>query len=328
MYYIENTCTDPHFNLALEQYVFDRLSGREDFFILWQNANSIIIGKHQNTMEEINAAFVKEHDIQVVRRLSGGGAVYHDLGNVNFTFISRHEGEGFDFSTFCRPVLKALKSLGVDGELSGRNDMTIEGRKFSGNSQYVKQGRVMHHGTIMYDSDLEMVSKSLKVPEDKFQSKGLKSVRARVTNVKPHLSKPVSTKEFMDCLRSFMFEEYDIVPYHLTEEDMAEIGELQREVYEKWDWNYGESPACRVRKRRRVEGVGQIEVWMDIENGIIQKMEFYGDYFGNRDASELSDLFTGARLLEEEIMERLGRIEIQEYISNISPEGFCSILLQ
>lgn len=328
MYYIENTCTDPRFNLALEQYVFDRLAVKEDFFILWQNANSIIIGKHQNTVEEINAAYVKEHDIQVVRRLSGGGAVFHDLGNVNFTFIADHGGGGFDFSAFCHPVMDALESLGVKAELSGRNDMTIGGQKFSGNSQYIRQGRVMHHGTILFDSDLETVGKALRAPEDKFLSKGFKSVRSRVTNVKPHLPRPISTGEFKDCLRSFMFREYHLIPYTVTEEDLEAVKKLQEEVYDRWEWNFGSSPASSIVKKRRVEGVGQIEIHMEVENGAISKLAFYGDYFGNNDSGGLARILTGAKLREDAICERLEDTDIQDYFSRLSLEDFCSAMMQ
>lgn len=327
MYYIDNSCTDPYFNLALEQYVFDRLAVKKDFFILWRNDNAIIIGKHQNTMEEINAAFVKANSIEVVRRLSGGGAVYHDLGNVNFTFIAHHGG-GFDFSTFCYPVMKALRSLGVEVQLSGRNDMSIDGRKFSGNSQYVKHGRVMHHGTIMFDSNLDMVERSLKVPEDKFLSKGFKSVRSRVTNVKPHLSQSISTIEFMDHLQGFMSEEFRLIPYDLRKEDLNAVRKLQKEVYDRWEWNYGESPQYQIVKRRRVDGVGQIEIHLDVEKGVIKKAAFYGDYFGNRDTKELAALLTGAKLREEDVGMLLETIHIQDYFNNLSQEQFCSILMQ
>ena len=150
MYYLESGSHDPGFNLALEQYVFDRLDRAHAYCMLWQNDNAIIVGKNQNTVGEINAAYVKEHGIRVVRRLSGGGAVYHDLGNINFTFIvDSGATAAFDFSTFCRPIVKALEHFGVHAEINGRNDMTIDGKKFSGNSQYGKQGRTMHHGTIL-----------------------------------------------------------------------------------------------------------------------------------------------------------------------------------
>ena len=185
MRYLESGSTDPYYNLALEQVVFDGPGQDTACCMLWQNDNTIVVGKHQNTLQEVNMAYVREHNVRVARRLSGGGAVYHDLGNVNFTFISTHEGGGMDFSTFCRPLAAALAELGVQAELCGRNYMTIDWKKFSGNSQYVKRGRVMHHGTILYDSDLSVVGQALRVPEDKFTSKGLSSVRSRGTNVRP-----------------------------------------------------------------------------------------------------------------------------------------------
>ena len=258
MYYIESPSTDPRFNLALEQYVFDRLDPSCHYFMLWQNANAIIVGKHQNTIAEINAAYVKEHDIQVVRRLSGGGAVYHDLGNINFTFIAdTGDASQFDFSTFCRPVVKALHSIGVPAEINGRNDMTLDGRKFSGNSQYMKHGRVMHHGTLMFDSDLEVVSQALAVSKDKIESKGLKSVRSRVTNIKPYVKEDIATADFFRILREFMFEEYQLQSYPLTEDDLAAVRELQHQVYDQWEWNFGRSPACQIQKRAPGRGLRQ-----------------------------------------------------------------------
>ena len=198
MIYIESESFDPHFNLALEQYVFDNLDKNENYFMLWQNDNAIIVGKHQNTVAEINAEYTKENNIKVVRRLSGGGAVYHDLGNLNFTFIVSAGGgyEQFNFSDFCKPIIELLNSLGVNAVLNGRNDMSIEGKKFSGNSQYAKRGRIMHHGTIMFDSDLDIVGNSLVVSKDKIQSKGVTSIRSRVTNIKPHMQTDVSIEEF------------------------------------------------------------------------------------------------------------------------------------
>jgi len=158
MYYLESASMDPAWNLALEQFVFDQLGPREDCFMLWQNDRTIVVGKYQNVLEEINSTYVKEHGITVVRRLSGGGAVYHDRGNLNFTFVARDcQGGMIDFSSFCRPVVDALREMGVPAQINGRNDMTIGDKKFSGNAQYLRQGRVMHHGTLMFDSDLEAV---------------------------------------------------------------------------------------------------------------------------------------------------------------------------
>ena len=234
IHYLETGSQNPFYNLAFEETVLrNRREG--EYLLLWQNDNTIVIGQNQNAEGEINRAFVEAHDIHVVRRTTGGGAVYHDLGNINFTFIARNTaGSNFDFATFCRPVIKALESFGVPAQLNGRNDMTIDGKKFSGNSQYMKHGRVMHHGTIMYDSDLEVVTQALNVPKDKIESKGLKSVRSRVTNVKPYVQGDISTREFWERLREFMFQEYQLQPYTLTAEDLAQVERLKEQVYDQW----------------------------------------------------------------------------------------------
>ena len=186
--YLDLMTTDPSYNLAMEQYVFDCLPRDRMYFMLWQNDNAIIVGKYQNTIAEINEEAVRERGIRVVRRLSGGGAVYHDMGNLNFTFITDvGESNALDLKLFCEPVVRTLATLGVKAEVNGRNDITIDGKKFSGNSQYLRQGRVMHHGTIMFDSDLSVVGEALRVDPTKIQTKGIRSVRSRVTNVAEHL---------------------------------------------------------------------------------------------------------------------------------------------
>ncbi|NCE64876.1 lipoate--protein ligase [Pseudoflavonifractor sp. 524-17] len=330
MYYIESPSHDPHFNLALEQYVFDRLDRSQGYFMLWQNDNAIIVGKHQNTTAEINAPYVKERQISVVRRLSGGGAVYHDLGNINFTFIAdAGDVAKFDFSTFCRPVVKALRSFGVPAEINGRNDMTVDGKKFSGNSQYMKHNRVMHHGTIMFDSDLEVVGQALAVSKDKIQSKGLKSVRSRVTNIKPYIQGDVSTQEFFRTLRDFMSEEYQLQPYPLAQADLEAVRALQAEVYDKWEWNFGRSPAFQIQKERRVEGCGKLEVHMDVaKGGAITALAFYGDYFGNGDSAELAQRLTGQPLEENALRAALADTDIGLYFNKMDLDTFLSILLQ
>ncbi|MGE4529130.1 MAG: lipoate--protein ligase [Rhodospirillaceae bacterium] len=329
MYYLESDSTDPYFNLALEQLVFDRLDPQHEYFMLWRNDNAIIVGKHQNTAGEIDAEFVREKGIRVVRRLSGGGTVYHDLGNVNFTFIvSGADKRAFDFGTFCRPVVRALAQLGVTAEINGRNDMTIDGKKFSGNAQYRKRGRVMHHGTILYDSDLSVLGKALVVPKDKIESKGLKSVQSRVANVKDYMAEDIGVARFMAELRAAMFREYEMRPYALTEEDLAEARRLQREVYATWAWNYGESPAYSIRKERRVEGCGKIEVHMDVTKGAIARIAFFGDYFGNAESADLCRLLQGAPLERESLRAALSGVEIGAYFHNLDLESFLAILTE
>lgn len=327
MYYIESPSFDAAFNLALEQYIFERLDPDEEYCMLWRNRAAVIVGKHQNTFAEVDSAYASEHGVQVVRRLSGGGAVYHDMGNVNFTFIAKDGGDGsFDFATFCRPVLSLLQELGARPELSGRNDMTVGGRKFSGNAQYMRRGRVMHHGTLMFDSDLEEVTRLLRVAPDKLTSKAIASVRSRVTNLKPHLRGVETTEQFMESLREFLFREYGLRPLGLGEIDWGEVTELADERYRTWEWNYGESPAFSAVKERRVEGCGRVEIHLNAKNGVISDLAFYGDYFGNGESAELAALFKGVRLEPEQVSAALKGVEVGQYFAGLDRETFVHLL--
>lgn len=328
MVYIESQRTEADFNLALEQYVFDRLPQSEGYFMLWQNDNAIIVGKHQNTAQEINQSFVQDNGIQVVRRLSGGGAVYHDLGNVNYTFIVDAEGrKTIDFVVFCRQVVKALATLGVKAEISGRNDITIDGKKFSGNAQYLKKGRIMHHGTIMFDSDLSMLSAALNVSKDKITSKGVKSVRSRVTNVRAHLPADISLGQFWIALRQAMVDEQGMQRYQLTAGDFEEIEALRRCRYSTWQWNYGASPAYSINKSRRVEGCGVIQLGLEIENGVITAFSAHGDYFGSGDSADVARLLTGQRAEKQTLLTVLTGLRIDNYFRNLTREQLVDIIL-
>ena len=329
MYYLESPSTDPYFNLALEQHIFDAFDRRHEYFMLWRNNNAVIVGKHQNTLAEVNAAYVKDNNIAVVRRLSGGGAVYHDLGNINFTFIVTGDSPGgFDFAVFCNPVVRALAGLGVTAEINGRNDMTIQGAKFSGNAQYRKQGRIMHHGTILYDSDLSQVGRALVVSKDKIASKGLKSVRSRVTNVKEHMPGNTTVEHFIKALREAMFEQKELTAICLSEADLEAVNTLRRDVYETWDWNYGASPPCSMVKTRRVEGCGTLQVHMDVQQGKINGLAFFGDYFSNRDSAELAERLTGQPLDPAVLADVLRKAPVDEYFHNLAADALVAILTQ
>jgi lipoate-protein ligase A len=331
VYYIESANTDPSHNLALEQFVFDRLNRDHSYFMLWQNHNAIIVGKHQNTQAEINAAFVNERAISVVRRLSGGGAVYHDLGNLNFTFITdAGEGRaGIDFASFCAPIQQALRSFGAPVDISGRNDMTVEGMKFSGNAQYLKQGRIMHHGTILYDSDLGVLSQALNVSGDKIESKGIKSVRSRVTNIRPYMKTDMPISGFWTALKEFMFAAFDMREYALSPEENAEVEQLRERTYSQWNWNYGASPSYNARKTRRIEGCGKFDILLDVEKeGIIKGIRFYGDFFGNADPDELAAILTGRHLEYGELKETLAVIDVSRYFHNLDTDTLLSLLLE
>lgn len=329
MIYLEGMSTNPYYNLATEQFVFDKLPRSEEYFMLWQNDNAVIVGKFQNTIEEINMPYVEKHNVRVARRLSGGGAVYHDLGNLNYTLIcDAGDDTQLDMAKFCVPIVETLSRMGVDAKISGRNDMTIDGKKFSGNSQYVKHGRVMHHGTLMFDSDLSVVSKALHVSADKIQSKGTKSVRSHVTNIREHLPEDMRLSDFKDALVHTMEKDHGLTPWQFTEENKKEIQELCDRKYSTWEWNFGRSPAFDIRKERRIEGCGIIQISMKVEKGIIQDIAIHGDYFGSGDMINIEKLIVGCAAEKSSLQKALSVVDINYYFKNLTPEQFTDIILQ
>ena len=329
-YYIESRNTNPFYNLSLEQYVFDSLDRRHSYFMLWQNHNSVIVGKHQNTIEEINLSFVNAHNISVARRLSGGGAVYHDTGNLNFTFITDASDENsINFDSFRRIIKDALVSFGVPACASGRNDITADGKKVSGNAQYVKNGRLMHHGTLLYDCDLDILSNALDVKDDKIKSKGIKSVRSRVANIRTFLKKDMSLSEFKSALKNRLFHDFDLIEYHVTPNQIREIEGIKDNIYSKWSWNYGQSPDFNIRKNRRVEGCGGFEILLDVEKGgVIKNIAFYGDFFSSDDPSELALMMTGHHYEYNEIKNILKNIDISRYFINLDIKTFLAVIFE
>lgn len=327
--YIDVPSTDPAFNLALEQYVFDALPRHRNYFFLWQNDNAVIVGRHQNTLAEINESYIREKRIRVVRRLSGGGAVYHDLGNLNFTFIQdASSGLQLDLKLFCEPVARAISSLGAHAVVNGRNDITIDGKKFSGNAQYVKDGRVMHHGTIMFDSDLETASLALNPDPEKIISKGVQSVRSRMTTVREHLPTRISLTEFKSILLKKLFEGQPMTPYPFTVDDFSEIEALRRSRYNTWEWNYGGSPPCDLIRKGRKKNCGTVECRFHIKNGCISDAVFCGDFFSAKDPQILAERFIGLRPIEEEYKKALDGAEVSEYFLGLTQDDLLSILVQ
>jgi lipoate-protein ligase A len=327
MLYIKNESNNPYYNLAFEEYLFN-LDDNKNYMLLWQNEPTIVVGKYQNTAEEINSEYVKEKGINVVRRITGGGAVYHDLGNLNFTFISKgSDKKEFDFKKFTMPIIRALSKLGIEAELSGRNDITIDQKKFSGNAQYIKHGKVLHHGTLLFNSKMDELSKALKVSKDKFQSKGVKSVRSRVTNISDYLSVNISILEFKELLLKYMFDEdTELTEGQLSEADLKEINSLMENKYLKWEWNYGYSPEFNVRNGRRFEN-GKIDVLINVREGIIQGIKFYGDFFGSENPDEIGALLVGKRYEEFEIRNALSQLNVNDYFKGITMDELLSCIL-
>lgn len=325
---IINKSKDPRFNLALEEYVLKYLPIKEDIVMLWQNEPSIIIGRNQNTIEEINASFVKKHNINVVRRISGGGAVYHDLGNLNFTFVTDSTKDNLNnFRKFTQPVIDALRALGVPAEFAGRNDIVVEGKKISGNAQSFWKGRMFHHGTILFDANLEVVQEALNVKIDKIESKGIKSVRSRVTNILPYLKEKMTVEQFEQHLLKFLLGTDDIESkvYCLTNEDLEKINQLKKEKYDTWKWNYGESPEFTVVKEKRYQG-GKVSFKLNVIDGIIKDIRIYGDFFGKLDVKDIEEGLIGKLFKEDFIKEELTKFNLEDYFFNITLENLIDCL--
>lgn len=328
MLFIDNQKNyDPRINLAIEEYALKHLDINETYLLFYINEPSIIIGKNQNTIEEINTKYVEDQHIHVVRRLSGGGAVYHDKGNLNFSFITKDDGNSFhNFKKFTEPVVEALKKLGVNAELSGRNDLMAEGRKISGNAQFSTKGRMFSHGTLLFDSEIENVVSALRVKKDKIESKGIKSIRNRVANISEFLEQKVTVEEFREMLLRYIFDgEENITEYKLTEKDWETIHQISKERYQSWDWNYGKSPKFNLQHSHRFP-VGQIDVRLEVNKGKIDACTIYGDFFGVGDVQEVQEKLTGVRYEKASIEQALEDIDIPHYFGNITKEEFVELI--
>lgn len=330
MKYIESYSNNPYYNLAFEEYCFKNLPRDEDFVYLWINRPTIVVGKNQNTLEEINLEYVKNNNIDVVRRITGGGAVYQDLGNLNFSIFTNAIGkEKIDFGQINIPILKSLEKFGIMAELSGRNDLTLDGKKISGIAQSVWKKRILNHGTILFDTDLTVLSDALNVKADKMESKGVKSVKSRVTNIKPHMTDDISILDFKDMLLKhiFKYNEEEAVEYKLSKTQLEEIQSLFEDRYNKWDWNYGKSPDFGWKNYKRFAS-GSIELRLEIKSGLIEEAKIYGDFFGTKEVAALEEKLKGSKYDKEVIKDLLKDVEIGDYFGNVSDEEFLSFMFE
>ncbi|WP_366597212.1 lipoate--protein ligase [Bacillus pumilus] len=318
---------DPMINLAIEEYCLKYLDPEETYLLFYINQPSIIIGKNQNTIEEINTKYVEDNGIKVVRRLSGGGAVYHDKGNLNFSFITKDDGDSFhNFKKFTEPVIQALEKLGVKAELSGRNDIMAEGRKISGNAQFATRGRIFSHGTLLFDSEIEHVVSALKVKKEKIESKGIKSIRSRVANISELMDQKMTTEEFRKILLSYIFDTNGDVPqYQLTEKDWEKIHEISRERYQKWEWNYGRSPKFNLQHSKRFSA-GSIDLRLEVKKGMIQDCKIFGDFFGVGDIADIEKRLIGQQYDRKTISDVLEDMDMRHYFGNVSKEDFLDLI--
>ena len=327
MFCILNKSLDPYFNQATEEYFLKNYD--ENVFMLWQNEFTIVVGKHQNTLAEINVENVKEKGIRVVRRLTGGGAVYHDLGNLNYTFIMGYGDKGVqvDFKKYNQPIIDVLSQLGVEATFSGRNDILINDQKFSGNAEHIyhQKQRVLHHGTLLYASEIQDISDALNVNPLKFEGKARKSVQSRVTNISSHLKEDMGVAKFGERVMQHITILYpDAVPYEMTEADKTAIQKLADEKYSQWHWTYGYSPKYGLKKGIKTQG-GYVEAHLNVEKGLIKDLEIFGDFFVNKDLEPLVKGLIGKEHQEEKLLAHLKTLKSSTYLNNISEEELLEV---
>ncbi|QLL69939.1 lipoate--protein ligase [Lactobacillus sp. 3B(2020)] len=337
MQYLSMTSNDIRRNLATEQHLMNSDHMQVPFMLFYIEDSCIIVGRNQNTLEEINQKYCEEHGVTITRRLSGGGAMYQDMGNLCFSFVVPSNQIKFgDFKDLVKPVVDALHDMGATGaEVTGRNDIVIEGKKFSGNAMYSRDGKTFSHGTLMYNVNTEVVADALRVPKDKIESKGIKSVRSRVTNIMPYL-KPefqnLTTQQFRDelikrIMKVDTIEEAQKNEYHLTDEDNKAIDAIENKWYKNDDWVYGKSPNFTVKKRKHFDG-GTIDARFMVEHGKITNLKIYGDFFGPGDVRKLEETLTGVDYRPAAMQEVLQGVDLNKYFVGIPREEVVDLLTE
>ncbi len=322
--YIETGSLDPCYNLAFEQYLFEHKTEGK-WLMLWQNANTVVIGMNQNAAEEINADFVKAHNITVVRRMTGGGAVYHDLGNLNYSFITdTGDKSSLSIEQFSRPVCRALESLGLSASVGGRNDIIVEGKKVSGVAQRIYKGRILHHGTLLFRSDADMIAGSLNADPSKFESKSSKSVRSRVGNISDFLPDDMSFEQFRGEIKRQLSLD-GAVECSLREDELEEIRKNADEKYRSWEWTYGRSPKYTFKNKARFPG-GSIEVRLFVSGGIIKEAAFSGDYMAVTDSSDAARALSGVKFNREDVLEALTAVDTEAVFGEITAENIADVI--
>lgn len=325
MMYLKCASTDAKFNFALEKYALEELNIADEYFMFWRTTPTLMIGRYQNTLAEINMPFAKANNINIVRRITGGGTIYTDMNGWQFSFINKkHRQHEIEFATFTKPILDALHSLGVDAHKSGRNDLVIDEKKFSGNAQYVRRDVMLHHGSILFDTNLENLVRALSVDDEKIVSKGIQSVRQRVTNVADYLNTKMTSEEFRDVMLNYLLRDMD--SYELTQVDIDRINEIKKEQFDSWEWNFGKNPKFNITKEHRFAG-GKLMVQSFVDNGKITEIHFYGDFFAKEGLSDLENALCGCLYKESDIKKALSENNAQSYFYNITLEEILSCII-
>ena len=318
----------PYFNLASEQYL---LEGEGDVFMIWRNGRSVIIGKNQNAYSEVNVGFCEEKGIKVARRLTGGGAVFHDEGNINFSFVTDKTDEGIDFGRFIEPITDALSVFGIKAEKNGRNDITADGFKISGNAQTVYntpdgRKRLLHHGTLLFSADISDMTGALNVRKEKLEAKGIKSVSSRVRNIcdLDGYAGPRSPVEFMKELTKNAEKRYGVKAVSFDADEEKIIHASEKEKFSTWEWNFGASPSFTNSVSKRFP-YGIVELGICSKNGVITSIDVSGDFFGEKDVKELETELVGCRLGRDELKSALS--DVGKYVNGATPDDMIGLIL-
>ncbi len=320
MLYLETGSLDPAYNLAFEEYVLkNRTSG--SYLMLWQNENAVIIGANQNAEAEINRSFIEKNGISVIRRSTGGGAVYHDLGNLNYSFIT---DAGTPASAFVEPVVQALRGLGLDASASGRNDILVNGRKVSGTAQQVSGSRILHHGTLLFDTDPERIAGALNPDPEKYNAKGVQSVRSRVGGIRASLRQDMDLPAFWAYLKTALAD--TLKPAQLSGEELAQVLLLKQEKYDTWQWNFGKSPRFATCRKRRFPG-GSLEVHLTVVKGKLTELKLLGDFLSVTELSPLENALLGCEYSEDALNKALSAMDLVPYLGCITKEELIKTIL-
>lgn len=318
--------TDPTINLALEEYSLRNFKDTSDYLLFYINEPSIIIGRNQNSLEEINTSYVEDNGIHVVRRISGGGAVYHDFGNLNFSFITDYSVEQLNnFEKFTSPIIKALNNMGVKAELKGRNDIVVEDRKISGNAQFSSGKRMFSHGTLLFNSELGEVVNALNVKMNKIESKGHKSVRSRVANISEFMSESLTIEKFKSNIIDTLSEGNAFEIRKLTEAEWEGVYKLREEKYNNWDWNYGHSPRFNIKRTKRFP-IGELDFRLYVEKGLITEFKIFGDFLGKDPIEEFENIFIGKSYEPHTVEEIVNSANVENYFGKIDENELSNLI--
>ena len=325
MRYLRNPHTNPYYNMAFDEFCLESLPIDEPVFYLWQNRPAVIVGYNQEVNTEVNLEYLKANDIALVRRVTGGGAVYHDLGNLNYTIVGRSEDLERDYPEYASLMMKALQALGIPATLSGRNDILVGGKKVSGFAKRVCKNRLMVHGTLMFDVDLDKLTQVLNPSATKLQSKGIASVRSRVANLREYLPEIADIQAFSQRLEEILSCNYKDAEYKLSEDDLAHIQKLTDEKFATWEWNYGHSPKATLIHSARLT-CGTVEVHLTLKENRIASCRFGGDFLGNLPASEVEKALQGVVYEADAIRECLSKMPIEQYFDGIVTDELIELM--